>query len=282
MSRKQFERLHFNVPGRVLQIFNQLKHSVLVRSTNYKLMSSVVNTNRNYSKRFYLQQSCSQFYRNLVLSTLPLACITLLPTTARATQLIANSDFEFTYPNLSPTLTYSKGNNVGGWIVESGDIDQRNTWEASKGQYSIDLNGNKPGSIFQDFATEKGKNYTLSFDLAGNPRTGNSPLMKKMQIFWEETLVDTLSFDTTGRAANSMGWANYKYNLLASNNTTRLRFTSLTDGNQGAILDNITVNPIANSSVPSTSVPEPTAILGLFTISFIGINLKLGRELHKT
>ncbi len=280
MSRKQFERLHFNVAGRVLQIFNQLKHSVLVRGTSSKLMSSVVNANRNSAKRFYIQQSCSQFYRSLILSALPLACLVVLPETARATQLIANPDFEFTYPNLSPNLTYSKGDNVGGWIVESGDIDQRNNWEASSGQYSIDLNGTKPGSIYQDFTTEKGKNYTLSFDLAGNPFSGNSPLIKKMQVFWEETLVDTLSFNTIERAANNMGWANYKYNLFASNNTTRLRFRSLTNGNQGAALDNIKVNPIANSPIPSTSVPEPTAILGFFAISVIGINSKLGRGLR--
>jgi choice-of-anchor C domain-containing protein len=281
MSRKQFERLHFNVPRRVLQIFNRVKHSVLVRSTNSKLMSSILNTNKASAKKCHLQQSCSQFYQSLILSTLPLACLVVLPSTARATQLIANPDFEFIYSNLSPNLTYSKGNNVGGWIVESGDIDQRNTWGASSGQYSIDLNGNKPGSIYQDFATEKGKNYTLSFDLAGSPLSGDSPLMKKIQVFWEETLVDTLSFDTRGRAANSMGWANYKYNLLASNDTTRLRFTSLTDGNHGAILDNIKVNPIANSPLPSTSVPEPTAIFGLFAISIIGINSKLGRGLRE-
>jgi choice-of-anchor C domain-containing protein len=273
MSRKKVERLHLNVARGVLHIFNQVKHSVLGQNINSKLISSVLNANKTSAKNFYLQQSCSQFYRSLILSTLPLACVALLPTTARATQLVANQNFEFTYPNLSPNLTYSKGNNIGGWVIESGEIDQRNTWEAASGRYSIDLNGKEPGSIYQDLPTSKGQNYTLSFALAGSPLSGTSPLIKKLKVFWGETLVDTPTFDTSGHAANSMGWTNYKYNLLAVNYTTRLRFTSLTNGNQGATLDNVTVTPVATSSVP-----EPTAILGLFAIGIFGVDSALRRK----
>ncbi len=68
-----------------------------------------------------------------------------------------------------------------GWSLSGGGIDLiSGWWEASDGNYSIDLNRYSKGGIFQEFDTTPGQKYKVLFDIAGN--VDNYPLIKEMQV----------------------------------------------------------------------------------------------------
>jgi choice-of-anchor C domain-containing protein len=151
--------------------------------------------------------------------------------------VVTNGDFEV--PNAgSSYVIYKAGQTFGGWMVESGSVDQGGTWQVANGNQSVDLSGEGTGAIYQDLSTIPGQTYLLRFAMAGNPYGG--PAVKRMEIWWGNTLVDTLSFDITGRSTSSMGWVYHEYTVVATANVTRLRFKSLTSGTFGPALDDVT------------------------------------------
>jgi serine/threonine protein kinase len=161
--------------------------------------------------------------------------------------LVTNGDFEVPYAG-SDFIYYAKDyakEPFPGWRVE--DIDHVGAWwQAASGKQSIDLSGSDAGTIYQDLATNSRQTYTLRFALAGNALPGNSQSrVKQIEVWWGSALVDTLSFDTTPHSYSSMGWKYYEYKVVAPMgvNTTRLKFVSLTPGNSGPALDDVTVTP---------------------------------------
>jgi choice-of-anchor C domain-containing protein len=168
------------------------------------------------------------------------------------TNIVTNGSFEVPVVRSSTFDVYGVGSTFGAWTIASGSIDHisRNYWQASDGVQSVDVTGS-PGNatIYQDLVTTPQQTYQLSFDLSGNPE--GSPAIKQMQVWWGSTLVDTLSFDTTGHSKWSMGWENHTYTVRATASLTRLAFTSLTTGFYGPVLDKV--------SVQSYSVPSPGA-----------------------
>jgi choice-of-anchor C domain-containing protein len=122
-------------------------------------------------------------------------------------------------------------------------------WQAANGNQSVDLSGYQPGTIYQDVSIIAGQTYLLSFAVAGNPYEG--PAIKRMEIWWDTALVDTVVFDTTGFSYSNMGWVYHEYSVVASNPFTRLEFRSLTDGTAGPALDDVSL----------TLVPLPNAAL---------------------
>jgi choice-of-anchor C domain-containing protein len=151
--------------------------------------------------------------------------------------VVTNGDFEV--PNAgSSFVTYRAGQTFGGWVVESGSVDHvGRLWQAANGNQSVDLSGEGAGAIYQDLPTIPGQTYLLRFAMAGNPEGG--PAIKRIEIWWDTTLVDTLSFDTTGRSKSSMGWVYHEYTVVATTNVTHLRFKSLTSGAFGPALDDV-------------------------------------------
>ena len=65
--------------------------------------------------------------------------------------------------------TYTTGQTIGNWTVQSGDVDLIGTlWQSSPlGGRSIDLNGNNPGAIAQTLATTAGRQYQVIFQCNG-------------------------------------------------------------------------------------------------------------------
>lgn len=199
----------------------------------------------------------SRTYLLSVFTFMTALCGLMLP--ALGQNLVVNGDFE--QPNIAPAIVvvHLVGTTLDGWKVETGSVDTVRNWQNASGAQSLDLSGDEPGSIYQDLSTVAGQRYLLRFAHAPNPVIvgSTSPWIKQAEVYWDSLRVDALTRDQTGYNDNFMGWEYQTYNLLALSSTTRLRFVSLSPGNGGIVLDNISVSVLA--------VPEPNGILCLLS-----------------
>lgn len=162
--------------------------------------------------------------------------------------IVKNGSFEVPVVRDITLDTYYAGQTFGDWTVESGSVDHisRYYWQAADGLQSVDLSGTSDGIIFQDLNTNVGKEYAISFALSGNPEGG--PSIKRLEVWWGSSLLDTLSFDVTGKSNSSMGWEYHTYTATATSNATRLRFKSLMSGLYGPAIDSISVQLSSTSN----------------------------------
>jgi len=147
----------------------------------------------------------------------------------QATLFIVNGSFEYPGSVSKKWTTHFTGDmSVDGWVVGSGSVDRVRDvqFEASDGSYSVDLDGSSVGSIYQDIVgLVVGKNYKVSFDMAGNPQGG--PLVKQLIVSAGDES-KTFTFDTSGRSGNAMGWVTHEFSFSAESETERLMFSSMT------------------------------------------------------
>ena len=177
------------------------------------------------------------------------------PAAQTGTELVTNGSFE--EPNVGARIVgYGPGRTFGGWTVETGDVELIGTyWQAADGSQSVDLSGRSAGTIYQNLATTPGEAYILRFAMAGNPACRTT--VRQMSVWWGDTRVDTLTFDTAETDEQDMGWVDYEFPVVASEDTTRLRFVSNTGGSCGPALDDVSVSP-APEQLP-TDTPTATA-----------------------
>ena len=130
-----------------------------------------------------------------------------------------------------------------GWTIASVDIGA--LWFTTDGTKSVDLNGFHPGYVSQSFSTIPGVQYTVQFDLAGNP---GYPQGVKTLVVSAAGTQGNYSFDTHGKSVTNMGWTTQTFSFTATNTTTTLTFQSTYVGNgffpdaaQGPALDNVRV-----------------------------------------
>jgi choice-of-anchor C domain-containing protein len=125
---------------------------------------------------------------------------------------------------------------IKGWIVTGEGIDYVGTryWTSSDGTHALDLDGSvgskisppyAQGGIAQTFATTPGKNYIVTFDLAGNPYRG--PTIKPLRVSAAGQEKD-FSFDIAGKSGSNMGWLRKTWAFTAKDVSTTLEFRSLT------------------------------------------------------
>jgi choice-of-anchor C domain-containing protein len=191
--------------------------------------------------------------------------ILTLPFSVQAS-LIANGSFE-TGVNVPPinshdSVSASSTTQINNWNVISGAIDWvgRNFWQASDGNYSVDLSFTGPGTISTSFSTIAGMDYILIFDLAGNPDGG--PAVKTVEVD-VASVIQTFTFDTTGLTRSNMGWQTQTLGFTANAATTTLAFKGVTTTGYGAAIDNVDVS----------AVPIPSAIVLLSTglVALVGL-----------
>lgn len=139
-----------------------------------------------------------------------------------------------------------------GWVVtgEGVDLVGAGYWVSSDGTYAIDLDGSARsrvtppyvhGGIAQTFATEKGRRYLVTFDLAGNPNRGST--IKPLRVSAAGKAVQ-FNFDATGKTARAMGWQRAEWEFEATGEKTTLEFRSLTESGQtgyGPAIDRVAV-----------------------------------------
>ena len=150
-----------------------------------------------------------------------------------------NGGFEL--PGTTETYNVAKNSTfITGWVVTKDNVDYVGTYFApSEGRFSIDLYGNTSGAIAQTFATTAGTNYTVTFDMAGNP--GGSAV-KSMRVSAAGSSQD-YTFDTSGKSTTNMGWTTKTFVFMATAASTTLEFASLgaAGSNFGPALDNVRV-----------------------------------------
>ncbi len=172
-----------------------------------------------------------------------LACLVAMGAHLGSANLIVNGSFEEPIIGAQGQTFYGS---ITGWTI-TGSIDiLRNYWENADGLQSIDLSGLGAGSISQWIPTDVGGSYVLSFAMAGNP----SGDIKQMVVLWNGAVLGTNTFNTAGRSISDMGWAEHQYEVSSTSDLSLLQFVSLTDGNAGPALDDVSlVVPEASTAI---------------------------------
>jgi len=159
---------------------------------------------------------------------------------ASAAHFNVNGSFEDgTNPGSFTTLEAQNSSSIENWTVSKGSVDYiGDYWKAADESRSLDLSGNEAGEVTQNLNTRIGQDYNLIFSMAGNPDNGPSDKVLSATAGGE---TKTFTFNTTGKNRDTMGWTNKTVSFVATSTSTKLTFTSLTDGPWGPALDNVRV-----------------------------------------
>ena len=187
------------------------------------------------------------------------ALVLALAGAATATPLVADGTFAEGATAGSYT-TVNSGGAIGAWTVTGGSVDLIGSyWQQPTGSFSIDLDGNAPGTISQNLSLAGG-NYQLGFWLAGNPDGGSATKSVEVTVGGSD---QTFTFTTTGHNTGNMG---YTYETLdfSTPGATALTFKSLdASGPYGAAIGDISI---------AVAVPEPASMaLLLAGLGMIGV-----------
>lgn len=156
------------------------------------------------------------------------------------------------------------GGEVGAWTVSSANVDVLGDfWAAADGTVSLDLSGTQPGSVYQDLPTVPGREYQVNFALAGN--ADGAPDLKQLRVSFGST-VEEFAFSLGDRTEQDMRWVRRQLGeaattasvrVIAVDQTTRLEFTSLTEGFYGPAIDDVQVREQGDgSSTPRIGGPH--------------------------
>jgi len=164
---------------------------------------------------------------------------------------ITNGSFETGTNPGGFTFLSAGSTNITGWTVGgAGGVDYIGTyWTASDGGRSVDLSGGGIGGVSQQLSgLTIGQEYTVSFDLAGNP--AGIPSTKHLAVSTTGG-AELFTFDTSGKSLTDMGWTTFTYVFVATAATDTLAFLSGDNTSYGPALDNVTI----------AATPIPGAIL---------------------
>ena len=133
---------------------------------------------------------------------------------------------------------------VAHWFCEDIEVIRADTFAASDGFSSINLNGFSTGRLWQDLPTPAvGEVYIVAFDMAANPDPA-VPLSTTITATADgaQASTFTFNFDPAVHSAKNMGWITRTYGFVATGPLTRLQFAGDPDGGvYGPMIDNIRV-----------------------------------------
>jgi choice-of-anchor C domain-containing protein len=137
-------------------------------------------------------------------------------------------------------VDYLAGQQVGAWTVISGSVDLTTDWQHAQGRQSLDLNGSDPGAVSHTFPTTLLTTYRVTYALAANPDAGQAIRTGNVKVNGQ--LLDSFSFDRTGKSVSNMGWVYrtfYFTNSLGA--SADLQFASTTPSAWGPVIDDVRV-----------------------------------------
>ncbi|MFN8121539.1 MAG: choice-of-anchor C family protein [Thermoleophilia bacterium] len=174
-------------------------------------------------------------------------------------ELVTNGGFETPAPTgpMAPDWEDLTADFTG-WTLDSGTVAIVGPyWAPAAGNQSLELNGGSPGSVSQALGTTAGATYRITFRMAGN--TDGGPAVKTLRVNWGGTALRTVRFDTTGNSAGAMGWTTVVLEATAAGPATHLQFQSLTPGQYGPVIDEVSVTEQAGPTVSggSLSLAQP-------------------------
>ncbi len=136
--------------------------------------------------------------------------------------------------NPGTIATYTTGQNLGNWTVQSGDVELVGTTLQSSplGGRSVDLNGSTTGAISQTLSTTAGRQYQVLFNVSGNWLSGEAT--KDFRVSTGGTSQDYSLAQPTGWSSSNMLFSGRSLTFTADSSSTTLAFQSLDTGNSGA------------------------------------------------
>ncbi len=156
--------------------------------------------------------------------------------------LVSNGSFEAPAFGTDITTLNAGNGSLAGWTIASGSVDviKSGFWQAAAGSQSLDLNGDSPASIQQALATTGGKQYTALFAQSKNTFPGIASEPSVIEVSADGGPAN-FSFNQSVSGAN-MNWTQQRYDFTASDNSTLLRFASVSPGGaSGPALDHVVV-----------------------------------------
>ncbi len=208
---------------------------------------------------------------------------TLVLASSSQANLLTNGSFELGVnppgPPGDPFKVVNTGNSttLTGWTVGGAvgvDWIHSSYWQASQGNYSLDLNALGIGSVSQTFATTAGATYAVTYDLSMNPDTNNTfPIPRVATVLatnaGDGTVLGQTNLNVPFNAFNStfanMNWTPNGLTFTATGSSTTLAFISGNDYAGGFALDNVSV--VATGV--TTPVPAPAGLL----LGLVGVAL---------
>ena len=207
---------------------------------------------------------------------------TLLSRNVVRANVLLNGSFESPVVTPGTFLDFSAGGEPAGfnWKVATGTIDLAGPnafilFPPYDGIQAVDLNGNNRGSVYQDFPTVQGQQYSLTFAYADNPVEGgiSSADVKVTDLVSSGTLLATsVSHSTSTNSPLNGDWIPFSGAFTATGTSTRLLFTSTSASDSpsgGIILDNVSVQ-----------VPEPSAFV-LGGLGLLGMGIVARRNKYR-
>ncbi len=138
---------------------------------------------------------------------------------------------------------------IPGWAVRN-EIDViQGAWNTIFGRKAIDLNGYNPGAAMQTIATVRGASYRVEFWIAGTGPT-------KAFFVRAAGKSKTFNFDFTPFGRGTLSWRKLTWDFVATDKKTVLEFGSLTEGNLGVYIDNVSVVKLGKNGQPAHSPAE--------------------------
>jgi choice-of-anchor C domain-containing protein len=138
---------------------------------------------------------------------------------------------------------------ITGWTVLSGDVDECKCWQPPPaGGLGLDLDGDTPASFRQTFSTIAGKNYRVTFYLAGNPAQHVPYDIVKTLDITAGSFSDSFLYDISAHANSlgNMGYVSESFVFNAASTSTSLTFTSKDQSGSytGPVIGNVAVTPL--------------------------------------
>jgi choice-of-anchor C domain-containing protein len=193
-----------------------------------------------------VRRSKSRWCRAL-LGTAMVATLSGLGGVTAATPAAAATVFQDGFENPVATVgsfdAYFSGQQMGVWTVTRDDVHLIGAgfWQNAEGVQSLDLDGGLNGAIKTKIDITPLVSYKVSYALAGNPASG--PTIKTGQVLVNGNVVQSFSFDITGKSLNNMGYVRKSFLiLLTTSSKLNLEFSSTTNPTGfGPVLDDVRV-----------------------------------------
>lgn len=188
-------------------------------------------------------------FRRLLVAALSMGFFTgmavVAATPAQATTGISNGSFETPVVPPNTLVNLGAGASIGAWTVSKGHVDLMGAgiWQAADGVQSVDLSGSAvplAGGVAQSFTTLPLLKYRVSYKLAGNPTSG--PAIKTGQVLANGNVIQSFSFDVTGKTYANMGYVHKHATFIATGLTSTIEFQSNVNTAYGPVLDDVDVD----------------------------------------
>ena len=164
--------------------------------------------------------------------------------------LITNGSFE---AQMLSNGSWSNKASLTGWQAGTDGVEVRNNvaGAAQAGLMYVELDTTRNSSIWQTLTTDNGQRYQLSAWYS--PRPGVAQDSNDIQVWWNSSLVATLSGSGAGQSAHQ--WRQYNWGVTGTGQDT-LRFTAAGRSDAlGGSLDSVTLQ----------GVPEPGGLALVLT-----------------